>query len=152
MRLAGVVVAAALVLAGCAGPSASGDGTGSDPGSGAPAGVPEGVQQVRVLADESLRPAFDQIEVLFEQQNPSVDVVLAYGEGIDLARQIAGGEPAHVFASDDPSALATVGAAEVFAGGRLGVAALDPAGAPFVTFVKEGDAQRVLTDTGILRP
>jgi molybdate transport system substrate-binding protein len=144
MRLAGVVLATTLALAGCAG--------GGPP---AGAGATGGLTRVRVLADDSLRSAFDQVETLFEAQNPSVEVVLAYGEGIDLARQIAGGEPAEVFATDDPSAMATVGfadKAEVFGGGRLAVAALEPAGEPFVAFVKEGAAQRVLTDTGILRP
>ena len=111
--------------------------------------------RIRVLADDSLCEAFDQIEVLFEQRNPRTEVVLSYGEGLELAQRIAGGTPAEVFATDDPSALAkvtAVGSPEVFAGGRLGVAALDPAGTPFVAFVKEGDAQRVFTDTGILRP
>ena len=143
MRLAVVALAAVLATGGCAGP---------DPAGGA---APDGVRQVRVLADDTLREAFGQVEVLFEEQNPSVDVVVAYGAGIDLARRIAGGEPAEVFATDDVSALATVGAAdkaEIFAGGRLGVAALQPAGEPFVAFVKEDAAQRVFTDTGILRP
>jgi ABC-type molybdate transport system substrate-binding protein len=154
MRPAGVasaaVLAVALTLAGCAGGH---DGPGSDPPAGAdPTG---GLTRVRVLADESLRPAFDQVETMFEAQHPSIEVVLAYGAGIDLARQIAGGETAEVFATDDVSAMATAGLtekAEVFGGGRLSVAPLAPAGEPFVAFVKEGAAQRILTDTGILRP
>ncbi|MEU4421331.1 substrate-binding domain-containing protein [Actinoplanes sp. NPDC024001] len=141
MRLAALLATALLILGGCA------DGTRTEPGAT--------VQQVRVFADESLREAFDQIGTLFEQQHPQSEVLLSYGAGIDLARRIAGGESAEVLVTDDPSAMATVGAAEraeTLAGGRLSVAALAPAGEPFVTFVKEGAAQRVLTDTGILRP
>ncbi|MFC7527439.1 molybdate ABC transporter substrate-binding protein [Actinoplanes sp. GCM10030250] len=160
MRRALLAAAAALTLAGCGAPATSNDGTGGT-GTGASQEGPgsTGVQQIRVLADESLRKAFDQVETSFEQRNPQAEVVLTYGEGIDLARQITDGQPAEVFVTEDPSAMATVtgfgkaaGEAETFAGGLLRIVAVSDAGASFVTFVREGDGLRVLTDTGVLRP
>ncbi|MEV6303940.1 substrate-binding domain-containing protein [Actinoplanes sp. NPDC051861] len=154
MRKAAVALTAALALAGCA---QSGDGPG---GTTAPTSPPAaGLQQVRVLADESLKKSFDQVETSFEVQNPSTEIVLTYGEGIDLARQITGGQAAEVFVTEDPSAMATVtssgfsfGQAESIGSGLLSIIAVTEPGEPFVTFVLEGDGKRVLTDTGLLRP
>jgi ABC-type molybdate transport system substrate-binding protein len=149
MRRAVPAVVLALSLAGCGGSAKSDDG----------GGAPAGVQQVRVLADESLRTALDTIGTRFEEQNPQAEVVLAYGEAMELARRIAGGEPAEVFVTEDPAAMATVtgfdktvGEPETFTGGLLRIVAVSDTGAPFVTFVTEGDGFRVLSETGVLRP
>lgn len=164
MRASGVALGMVLALAGCAGsqPGNSDGSAGSGPAGGAvdpsAAGRP-GLSEVRVLADEKLREAFGRIETLYEAQNPSTEIVLSYGEGSELAERIAGGEPAEVFATEDPSAMATVtGAgrstarAETFAGGLLRIVAVRESGAPFVSFVREGGGSRILTDTGVLRP
>jgi ABC-type molybdate transport system substrate-binding protein len=136
---------------------------GSGPGSG-PGGEPAGLITLRVLADESLREVLDTVEQGFEAHHPNIEVVLAYAEGGNLARRIAGGESADVFATDDLFAMRTVtdavqGAdpAEEFGGGRLTVivlpAAAEPkAAAAFVDFLREGAGQRILIDSGVERP
>jgi ABC-type molybdate transport system substrate-binding protein len=136
---------------------------GNDPGSG-PGGEPAGLITLRVLADESLRDVLDTIEQGFEAHHPDIEVVLTYAEGGNLARRIAGGESADVFATDDLFAMRTVtdavqGAdpAEEFGGGRLTVivlpAAAEPkAAAAFVDFLREGAGQRILIDSGVERP
>jgi ABC-type molybdate transport system substrate-binding protein len=135
----------------------------NDPGSG-PGGEPAGLITLRVLADESLRDVLDTVEQGFEAHHPNIEVVLTYAEGGNLARRIAGGESADVFATDDLFAMRTVtdavqGAdpAEEFGGGRLTVivlpAAAEPkAAAAFVDFLREGAGQRILIDSGVERP
>ena len=187
--LAAVFAAAVLAVGGCAGtgaadngwksdgvPPASGEPRGggpspgepgtSEPGGAGPGGSEpggSGLVELRVLADESLAKAFGTVEQGFEQQHPNVEVVVTYAEGGNLAKRIAGGEPADVFATDDLFAMRTVTdaakAAEEpvqFGGGRLTVIVLPqaavPAAASFVDFLREGDGQRILIETGLLRP
>lgn len=172
-RLTAVLAAAVLATGGCAGTGGNGrqndvvPGTSGDPGRIGPGtGGPDtgGPVELRVLADESLSQAFGVVEQHFEEQHPNVEVVVAYAPGVDLARRIAGGEPGDVFATDDLSAMRTVtdaGApareAAEFGGGRLTVTVLrqaaDPAlAASLVDFLREGDGQRILIDSGLLRP
>jgi ABC-type molybdate transport system substrate-binding protein len=175
-RLTAVLAAAVLAVGGCAGggagngsgrtgtdgaPSASGaapDGTG--PGAVEPGG---GLVELRVLVDDSLNATFATIEQGFEQQHPNIEVVVTYAEGGDLARRIAGGEPADVFATDDLFAVRTVTDAATaarpveFAGGRLTVTVLPQVAAPaaaasFVDFLRDGEGKRILIEAGLLRP
>lgn len=149
-----------------AGPGADGPG-GSEPGGSGPGGDGpggNGLVELRVLADESLTGAFGAVEQGFEQRHPNVEVVLTYAEGGNLARRIAGGESADVFATDDLFAMRTVTDATTpaeepveFGGGRLTVTVLaqaaDPtAAASFVDFLWQGDGKRILIEAGLLRP
>jgi molybdate transport system substrate-binding protein len=56
---------------------------------------------LRVFAASSLTEAFTAIARDFEAANDSVDVELTFAGSSSLARQIADGAPAHVFASAD---------------------------------------------------
>ncbi|MFC4064536.1 molybdate ABC transporter substrate-binding protein [Actinoplanes subglobosus] len=104
--------------------------------------------------DESLAEAFVEVERGFEAQYPNVEVVLSYGEGLDLADRIAGGAAADVFASDDPSAVQRVGLnAEPVAVGRVSLVLVKPGkGADLVAFVRDGAGRRILIDSGLARP
>ncbi|MDI6101303.1 extracellular solute-binding protein [Actinoplanes sp. NEAU-A12] len=172
--LAAMVVAAVLAVGGCAGtgksdnggegdgaPPARGEPGGAGPGGADPAG--SGLVELRILADESLTEAFGAVEQGFEQHHPNVEVVVTYADGGNLARRIAGGEPADVFATDDLFAMRTVTDAakaarpEEWGGGRLTVTVLAHPAAPaaaasFVDFLREGDGRRILIETGLLRP
>jgi ABC-type molybdate transport system substrate-binding protein len=135
----------------------------NDPGSG-PGGEPAGLVTLQVLADESLREVLGTVEQGFEAHHPNIEVVVTYAEGGNLARRIAGGESADVFATDDLFAMRTVtdavrGAdpAEEFGGGRLTVIVLPKAAEPkaaaaFVDFLREGAGPRILIDSGVERP
>ncbi|WP_229069568.1 substrate-binding domain-containing protein [Actinoplanes sp. DH11] len=153
-----MLLALTLALTGCGGTAPTGNGTDEGAG-GAPATslAPEAVGEVRVLAAASLREAFDLIKEDFQAWNPSVQVLLSYAPGAELAPRLAGGEAADVVATDAPDGVDGItvnGQPESFGGGRFTVAALnDSANATiFVGHLREGSAQRVLTDTGILRP
>jgi molybdate transport system substrate-binding protein len=70
--------------------------------------------QVLVSAAASLTDAFGEIEVVFEEANPDVDVVLNLGPSSGLREQILEGAPADVFASANTSNMDQVaGAGEV---------------------------------------
>ena len=150
LLVAGMLVVA-VVAAGCA--ASRPNGTDEAPGSGgAPVTslAPEGVGVLRVLASRGLSPAFDEIRVEFEQRNPRLSVVVSYGDGQSLTTQ-----QGDVIASDDAAALKGLAGAESM--GRLTVAPLEQAANPeaaeiFLNYLKEGSAQRILTDTGVLRP
>ncbi|MEU8240439.1 substrate-binding domain-containing protein [Actinoplanes missouriensis] len=155
-----------LALAGCA-TTPTGDGptsrnadestTNSNPATSL---APEALGQIRVLASTSLTEAFDTIREDFQARNPQVEVLMTYAGSGSLTRQAAGGEPVDVIATDDPRTLsdvAVLGKPETFAGGRLSVAVLEKSADPtnaalFVDYLREGAAQRILTDTGVLRP
>lgn len=57
--------------------------------------------EIRVSAASSLTLAFGEIEILFEERNPDVDVVFNFGSSALLREQILSGAPIHVFASAD---------------------------------------------------
>lgn len=54
-----------------------------------------------IYAAASLEPAFDQIEALFNEEHPNIDLEFMYDGSSVLATQIQGGAPADVFASAD---------------------------------------------------
>jgi ABC-type molybdate transport system substrate-binding protein len=172
--LVAVLLAGVLAAGGCAGasPGANDAGPGDVTGPAAPSGaVPRqgdgtgngtaggneaqaGLVELKVAVDESLADTFVEVERGFEAQNPNVEVVLSYGEGSILADRIAGGEPADVFATDDPFAAQGVSLnAEPVAVGRVSLVLVKPGkGAEFVAFVREGGGRRILIDSGLARP
>lgn len=92
-------------------------------------------RQVVVSAASSLTDAFAEIELVFEQANPDIDVVINVAASSRLREQILGGAPVDVFASADSENMAEVaaaglvdGAPVVFATNRLvlAVAANNP--------------------------
>ncbi|BBH63975.1 hypothetical protein ACTI_06600 [Actinoplanes sp. OR16] len=147
-----ILISCALALTGCGTePAATGN---ADGGGGVPATslAPEAIGRVEVFASESLRKTFDLIRDDFQARNPQAEVVLGYGTNAELA-----GQAADVLATDDPAALdgvAVSGQPGTFAGGRLTIAALNtaPETTIFIDYLREGGAQRILTDTGVLRP
>lgn len=158
-KLIGVLTAAVLATGGCStGREQAGDGRNDDggPGTTAGAGGPEPaveLVELRVLADESLTGAFTQIEQGFEMLNPSIEVVLTYGNGGNLVESAADSGKPDLVATDEPGALRQVpGTPEEI--GRLRVVTLDGAegaAATFTTFLKEGDGKRILIDSGLMR-
>lgn len=56
-------------------------------------------QTITVFAAASLTDAFTEISTAYEQQNPSVDIVLNFAGSSTLAAQLIEGAPANVFAS-----------------------------------------------------
>lgn len=64
-------------------------------------------QELLVLAASSLTNAFTAMEPVFEDANPSVDVVLTFDSSSTLAGQVAEGGPAGVLATADENNMAT---------------------------------------------
>jgi molybdate transport system substrate-binding protein len=100
---AGLALAAGLVLASC----------GSS-----------GSTELRVLAAASLVDVFAQLETIYEDGHPDIDVVVQTGGSTQLATQILEGAPAHVFASANEASMTLVTATPdgVFATNGLVVA------------------------------
>jgi ABC-type molybdate transport system substrate-binding protein len=145
--LPALVLTLALALAGCAEKRAeypsngSADGAGTE-GVGNPdtSMAPQALSTIRVFASDSLTEPFDLIREDFQARNPSVELVHTYAQKESLTRQIAGGEPADVLVTEN--------------GGRLEIEALsdEPDVALFVEYLREGNAQRILSDAGVSRP
>ena len=107
------VLTASLVLpliAGCAADGVpAGSGTAADPSG-----------SLTVFAAASLRGAFDELAVEFEQRYPSVDVrPISYDGSSTLATQLIEGAPADVFASADEQTMDAVVSAGVAAAAEL---------------------------------
>ncbi|OLT43894.1 molybdate ABC transporter substrate-binding protein [Saccharomonospora sp. CUA-673] len=88
---------------------------------------------LNVFAAASLTESFGELKDTFEREHPDVDVRLNLAGSSALARQIAEGAPADVFASADADTMADVaddmdGPARTFATNRLTIAV--PAGNP----------------------
>ena len=91
--------------------------------------------ELLVSAAASLTDAFAEVEAVFEEENPDVDVVLNLGSSSALREQILEGAPADVFASANTSNMDQVaeagelsGDAEIFATNSLQIAV--PTGNP----------------------
>jgi molybdate transport system substrate-binding protein len=84
------------LLAGCAAPS---------PG---PADSDALTGTVTILAAASLTESLDELASRFEEEHPSVDVVISYGGSSALAEQIISGSPADIFFSANESTMTTV--------------------------------------------
>lgn len=92
-----IVVAAALLLAGCAAP---------EPEASATPDRPPTTMTVFVAA--SLNDPFDELEREFEEAYPGTDIIMNYGGSSGLAEQIVAGAPADVFAAASLSTMRTV--------------------------------------------
>jgi molybdate transport system substrate-binding protein len=102
-RLGVAAAIAALALAGCSG---TGDGPeGEGPGTELPDAA---TGTITVFAAASLTEVFGELEIAFEQQHPSADVVLSFGGSGALATQIIEGAPADVFAAASEAPMTTV--------------------------------------------
>lgn len=128
-RLAGLgIAAAAVVLAGCAGPAADGARTPSPSASGV-------TGDLTVYAAASLTESFGEIKAAFEEANPGVTITYNFGGSSALAEGIVSGAPVDVFASASPTTMSTVTDAglstdtpQTFAGNTLEIAV--PVGNP----------------------
>lgn len=97
MRVPAVALAAALLLAGCAGPAPQ-----AAPSPSAVAGT------ITVFAAASLTGPFAEIAAAFRHEHPGVAVVFNFGGSSGLATQIVEGAPADVFAAASPATMTTV--------------------------------------------
>ena len=68
----------------------------------------DGAGELTVLAASSLTEAFTALEATFETAHAGVDVRLQFGASSALARQLADGAPADVFASADERTMRSV--------------------------------------------
>lgn len=105
MRAVGIVSLGLIALTGCGGADSD-------------------VDTLTVFAASSLTAPFTELEAAFEAADPGVDVVLSFAASSELARQIAEGAPADVFASADTENMndvadAIIGEATTFATNRL---------------------------------
>jgi molybdate transport system substrate-binding protein len=110
VRLAAVLAATAIVLAGCGGDEPSG-GTSASPG------------ELRVFAAASLTAAFGELGEQFTAANGGTEVTFNFAGSQALATQIQQGAPADVFASADTANMDKVkdlvGDPQVFASNLL---------------------------------
>jgi len=110
--LATVLVAAALLGAGC--------------GGDAPSSAGEGSSAVRVFAASSLTDAFTELGDDFAAARPNAKVTLNFAGSNDLVTQMRQGAPADVFASADTTNMNKAGdlvnTPRVFAGNTLAIA------------------------------
>ncbi len=136
-----------LALLAVTGAVACGEGSGGE-------GQEEEASTLTVLAASSLADAFGELETIFEEQNPKVDVGASFASSSDLLAQIQQGAPADVFASADEAKMETaleeslVAEPRVFARNRpvVIVPADNPAGIQEFRDLGEVDAQLVLAE------
>ena len=106
-------------------------------------------QELLVLAASSLTNAFTEMEPVFEDANPGVDVVLTFDSSSTLAGQVAEGGPAGVLATADENNMATavdsgnVSGEPVIFTSNSGVIAV-PAGSDTVTTPEDLEGDIVL--------
>lgn len=106
LALPALLGAAALLMVGCAGPSADQP---ADATSAPPAAESELAGSLTISAAASLRTAFDEIAAAFEAENPGVEVQpISYDGSSTLATQIIGGASVDVFASADEANMEKV--------------------------------------------
>lgn len=107
-------------------------------------------QELTVLAASSLTEAFEEIAMVFEEQNEGTEVLLSFDGSSTLATQIVEGAPADVFASADEQQMQnvvdeglTASEPQIFTGNRLvlitpadsDITALEQIAEPGVTLV-----------------
>lgn len=73
--------------------------------SGCGGGAGDRPKALRVFAAASLRTVLVELEHVYEQRHPGVDVVVTFGGSSALARQVRDGAPADVFVSADEASL-----------------------------------------------
>ncbi|MDO4889065.1 MAG: molybdate ABC transporter substrate-binding protein [Actinomycetaceae bacterium] len=129
VRLACLVTASALALA----LASCGSGSGSEASQSASATGTKSVT-LNVYGAASLTEAFGEIEKIYEEANPGVDVVYNFAGSQDLVDQISAGAPADVLATADTTTMDAassqnlVGEAERFTSNTLVL--IVPAGNP----------------------
>ncbi|MFV0318690.1 MAG: molybdate ABC transporter substrate-binding protein [Microthrixaceae bacterium] len=99
-----LLVALALVFAGCSSDDSSADSTGNTT-AGSDAGAAELSGSITVSAAASLTDVFDAAIEDFTAENPDTEVVANYGSSSQLAEQILAGAPADVAAFANTSAM-----------------------------------------------
>ena len=121
--VAALAATAAVLLAGCAGPSTE------------ETTAPVEERTLTVFAAASLTATYEELADIFEEANPGVTVSLNFGGSSGLVTQIQEGAPADVFASADEANMTKLvdaelaaGTPEVFATNRLQIAV--PTGNP----------------------
>lgn len=104
--IAALAAASVLLLAGCA----SGDADPNAEQTTAPTSVePELTGELSIYAAASLKAAFDELEIRFEELHPGLEVLpIVYDGSSTLAAQIIEGAPADVFASADENNMQKV--------------------------------------------
>ncbi len=118
-----------------------------------------GEQPVRVTvsAATSLKRALQEMEPLFEAENPDVDLVFNFAPSGVLARQIEQGAPVDVFVSAGPrevdslieAGVVAADATRTVGGNELGIIVAAQGGAPVFTVADLARARRVaLGDPG----
>lgn len=98
------LVAAALALTACAASAAD-----TSPSSAPPAPeTPSLSGELNIYAAASLKAAFDEVAIAFEEENPGVTVTpIVYDGSSTLVTQLAEGAPGDVFASADEANMTT---------------------------------------------
>ncbi len=142
-KLVFVVSALVLIVAtACGDDDGGGDTEAADEGGG------ESTELI-VLAASSLTNAFTEMEGVFEDANPGVDVVLTFDSSSTLAEQVVEGAPAGVLATADENNMATavdsgeVSGEPVIFTSNSGVIAV-PAGSTTVTTPEDLEGDVVL--------
>ena len=140
IRLAAVLLAVALLAAGCGG----GDSSGAGPRT-----------EIKVFAAASLTAAFDKLGSDFTAAHPDTKVTFNFAGSQALATQIQQGAPADVFASADTRNMdkvaSLVGPPRVFASNLLQiiVAKGNPKGIKGLPDLARGDLKVVLGAAGV---
>lgn len=107
-----LLAAAALITSACTvgdTPPGTADPGTADPGTGGAPTEAELSGELTIYAAASLRGAFDELATEFEERHPSVEVrPTVYDGSSTLAKQLAEGAPADVFASADERNMRTL--------------------------------------------
>ncbi len=108
-RLAGALVAVAVLLAGCSS-SGSDSGSSSSPKAGGSSSSSTLTGAITVDAASSLTEAFGTLAKQFETAHPGTTVKVNFGASSDLSTQIGQGAPVDVFASASTKNMTSLGA------------------------------------------
>ena len=99
LRMLPAIGAAALALAACTGGSAPADSTAS------PEAMPAETTVLNVYAAASLTETFGELEEIFEEANPGVDVRFNFAGSQDLVTQLGEGADVDVLATANESTM-----------------------------------------------
>ncbi|MEY4340101.1 MAG: molybdate transporter substrate-binding protein [Actinomycetota bacterium] len=139
-RLAALVIAAALMAAGCSSTNDASQQSGS----------------ITVAAATSLTNAFNAITSAFEAANPGTSVTMSFGASSTLATNINDGAPIDVFAAADAKNIDKVasklsGSAEVFTTNRLAIMVQpgNPKGVKGLADLARGDVSVATCNTDV---
>ncbi|MFC5906473.1 molybdate ABC transporter substrate-binding protein [Streptacidiphilus monticola] len=110
LRVVGIALAGAGLLAGVAGCASSSGGSATAASSGSPSSAASAALtgKVTVFAAASLKKTFTELGKEFQAAHPGVTVTFSFGGSDTLAQSIVGGAPADVFASASLATMKTV--------------------------------------------